>query len=309
MNKEKIIITGYENPDLDNIASAYAYREYLGLKNIKAEIGIFGIPHPEAQFLMDYLGIKLKKIGRILKSKDKIILVDCSEPGWIYPKIKNSQVVEVYDHRAVNRSEDFKKAKKQIELVGACATLIAEKFCEDKIKPSKETAILIYTAIISNTINFQANVTTSRDKKVAQWLKRREKISKNLIHQMFAHKSELKGSVDKILLKDLAVNQFGGKKFTIFQLEIINVAKFVKNYLAKIKKTLIKAKNKENFDFVFLTCVDLEKGKNTFVAADEESQKVVSETLKVKFKNGIANYREVIMRKEIMPKLKEYLEK
>jgi inorganic pyrophosphatase/exopolyphosphatase len=309
LKKEKIIITGYENPDLDNIASAYAYKEYLDKKGIKTEIGIFGPPHPEAQFLMDYLKVKIKRIGRIFDSKAKIILVDCSEPGWIYPKIKKTQVIEVYDHRTVHQADAFKNAKTHIDLIGACATIMAEKFYKEKIKPSRIATILLYCAIISNTINFKARVTTKRDKKMANWLKTQTKISKNLIHQMFAHKSAIKGPLKKIFLKDFAVNEFGGIRFSIFQLEIINVKKLIDERLSEAKKALLEIKKKSKFDLVFLTCVDIEKGYNTFVAPDEVAEKVVSTTLGIKFNNGVAVMPRVIMRKEIMPLLKEYLEK
>jgi inorganic pyrophosphatase/exopolyphosphatase len=309
LKKEKIIITGYENPDLDNIASAYAYREYLDKKVIKTEIGIFGPSHPEAQFLVDYLKIKIKRIGQIFDPKAKIILVDCSEPGWIYPKIKRTQVIEVYDHRTVHQAEAFKNAKTHIDLIGACATMIAEKFHKEKIQPSRIAAILMYCAIISNTINFQARVTTPRDKKMANWLKSQSKISKNLIHQMFAHKSAIKGPLKKIFLKDFAVNKFGGIKFSIFQLEIIDVKKLINERLEEAKKALLEIKKEGKFGLVFLTCVDIKKGYNTFVAPDEMAEKAIGTTLGVKFKNGVATLPYVIMRKEIMPLLKEYLEK
>ncbi|MCX6811157.1 MAG: DHH family phosphoesterase [Candidatus Berkelbacteria bacterium] len=309
IKKEKIIITGYENPDLDNIASAYAYKEYLDKKGIKTEIGIFGPPHPEAQFLMDYLGIRLKRISRIYDPKAKIILVDCSEPGWIYPKIKKTQVIEVYDHRTIHQVEVFKNAKKQIDPTGACATIIAEKFYKKKMKPSRIASILMYCVIISHTINFKARVTTKRDKKMANWLKNQIRIPKNLIHQMFAHKSAIKGPLKNIFHKDFAVIEFGGIRFSIFQLEIINVKKLINERLAEAKKALLEIKKESKFDLVFLTSVDIEKGYNTFVAPDEMAEEAINTTLGVKFENGVAIMPHVIMRKEIMPLLKEYLEK
>ena len=71
--------------------------------------------------------------------------------------------IEVVDHRAVNEADKFQNAKIQIEMVGSAATLIAEKFLHATTSTSPESAALLYSAIISNTINFQANVTTDRD--------------------------------------------------------------------------------------------------------------------------------------------------
>lgn len=309
LESKKILITGYENPDLDNIASGYAYREFLGKNGIETEMGIFGKPHPEAQFLMDRLGVEFKKIEKLIKRTDKVILVDCSQHDWMYSGIDRGKVIEIYDHRVVNQAEDFTSAKCQIELVGACATLIAEKFYKSKIRPSKKSTIFLYAAIISNTINFQANVTTGRDKKMANWLQNQTEIPKNLIYEMFVHKSKIDRPIKQLFLEDFAINEFGGKKFTIFQLEIINVEKFVKNNLMEIKKVLKEIKKEDKFDIILLTCVDLEKGHNTFVIVDKESEEAIGKSLKIGFKNGVATKDHVIMRKEIMPLLKDHLEK
>jgi hypothetical protein len=66
--------------------------------------------------------------------------------------------------------------------------------------------------------------------------------------------------------------------------------------------------DEENFDFAFATFVDLEKARNTFIVPDEEVGKVIGEILGVNFKNNTAHYPKIIMRKEIMPKIKEYFE-
>lgn len=61
-------------------------------------------------------------------------------------------------------------------------------------------------------------------------------------------------------------------------------------------------------DITFLTCIDVEKGFNIFVAADQASEHFVSSLLKVKFSTGIAKRKGVIMRKEITPLIKEKME-
>jgi nanoRNase/pAp phosphatase (c-di-AMP/oligoRNAs hydrolase) len=58
----------------------------------------------------------------------------------------------VIDHRKFHHADEFINAKQNIELVGSASTLIAEKFSQNSITPSREVAVCLYAAIVSNTI-------------------------------------------------------------------------------------------------------------------------------------------------------------
>ena len=176
------------------------------------------------------------------------------------------------------------------------------------IIPSEKSAIILYAAIVSNTINFKNKVTTDRDKKAANWLVDLYGISDEIIHQMFEYKSDVKLSIGEIFQSQIGCHIFADKKVSTFQLEIIGVEKFISNNLGDIKKELLMISAKEDYFCTLFTCVDLEEGTNTFVVADEPSAEIVGSALNVKFENGVAHYPQIIMRKEILPKLKAYLE-
>ena len=63
--------------------------------------------------------------------------------------------------------------------------------------------------------------------------------------------------------------------------------------------------SQEGFDYVFLTCIDLQEGFNLFVVFDNETKKLLSEMLNVKFENNMAKKEGIIMRKELFPMIKE----
>jgi len=142
--KAKILVTAYENPDLDGTACAFGYAEFLKKTGIDAVVGIFGNAHREAQFVFNKF--KIDKIGdanKLIDQYESVILVDASDLKGLSQKIDPSKVVEIVDHRKVNESSKFPNAKVQIEFVGSAATLIAEKFYKNKIEVSKESAALI----------------------------------------------------------------------------------------------------------------------------------------------------------------------
>ena len=165
-----ILVTCYVNPDLDGVAGAIAYGEFLQKTGKNTVVGIIGEPHDEAKYILDRFGFEYPPIIPNADNFDEVILVDASDLNGLEGKISAEKVIEIIDHRKVHEADKFPKAKAQIELVGAAATLVAEKFIQNNVDVSKESATLVYGAIISNTLNFKGSVTTDRDKEAAAWL-------------------------------------------------------------------------------------------------------------------------------------------
>jgi len=310
MKDKRILVTARTNPDLDGLASAWAYSEFLTKIGQKAVLGIFGNVDLESGFVLHKLKIdKVPQAEKIVDSCQEVIINDISDVRLVSSKIDPNQVIEIIDHRRVHRADGFPRAKVQIELVGAAATLITEKYFQEGIEISPESALFLYSAIVSNTINFKAKVTTERDRKMASWLEDKIQIPTDYVKQMFTARSKLSEPLEEVLVGDhKIIPEYNGYKVSVFQLEIIEAEKFIEKNLEELKNILLKHKNQESLDFMFLTCIDIEKGFNMFLVVDDDSQKLVAEVLKVKFTDGVAKLDEVIMRKEIVPRIKEYLE-
>jgi inorganic pyrophosphatase/exopolyphosphatase len=166
----KLLVTAYANPDIDRAGCMIAYAEFLTKTGTNAVWGIFGVPQREPQFVYTYLKITPPVAALYLPEYQNIVIVDGSDIRWIPPEIPLENIVEVIDHRKQNDAQKFTNAMIQIELVGAAATLIVEKYIAHNLPISYESALFVYAAIISNTINFKADVTTDRDRSAAQWL-------------------------------------------------------------------------------------------------------------------------------------------
>lgn len=301
-----IYITTYVNPDLDGVACAAAYSEFLKIKGISTLLAIFGQPHMEAKFVLKEFNISISYKNKV-EGNDEVILVDASDLNGISKTIDRKNIVEIIDHRPINESDKFINAKVQIELVGAAATLVAERFYKDQIKPSKGSAALLYSAIISNTINFKAKVTTERDKKMAEWLKPIAQIRAGYEREMFVNKSNLKKTIYRTLYDDFAWFDFETARVGIAQLEIIGAKDFVINNFKKIIESLNIIKQEKECDIIFLTCIDVEKGLNVFVAPDERSKQILKKILNPESVDNILFREGIIMRKEIVPLLKNNL--
>jgi manganese-dependent inorganic pyrophosphatase len=304
---KKILVTTLLNPDLDGVACALAYAEFLNKTGGDAVAGIFGAPHREAQFVLDKFNIKINHLTSLPNGYEDIILVDMSDLEALPDLIKPERVIEIIDHRKTSQIEKFINAKIQIELVGACATLIAEKFKKNNLPISETAARLLYPAIFSNTDNFKG-IVTKRDKNMVSWLDKQANLPPDFIHEMFLAKSKITKPIKDILIEDFKTFQFKNSRLGIAQLEIINTDQYIKNNLPEIIKILPEIKKQKSLDYIFLNGLDLEGASNTFVAVDDIDIKLLESILNIKFNDHLATADRLIMRKEITPLIQAFLE-
>ena len=306
----KLLITSYVNSDIDGVAGTFAYSEFLQKIGTENMVGIMGEIHDEAKYVLDRFNFEYPQKISNSKDFDKVVLIDTSDLSGVEGNIELEKVVEIIDHRKVHEAHKFPNAKVQIELVGSVATLIAEKFIEKNIEMSKKSAILLLSAVISNTINFKGGVTTDRDRSVAKYLNNIAKLPDNFWKELFEAKSDLTGG--KLLSRiegDLASYSIANRKYSIAQIEIIGVAKLIQERTSEIIEILNKTKETMNLDFIFLSAVDLEEEKTYFITDNEETKDLIKNVLGVNFNGNVAKKESMLMRKQILPLLKEELEK
>ena len=306
---QPILVTCYVNPDLDGVAGAVAYAEFLQQSGQTATAGIIGTPHDEAIYVLDRFAMPYPKALPDANSFQDVILVDASDLNGLEGRINPQQVVEIIDHRQLHEAGKFPHAKAQIELVGAAATLVTERFMQANTTISKPAAILLYAAIISNTLNFKASVTTDRDHAAAAWLNRTAQLPDTFWKELFTAKSDLSGTrLAERIAGDFAWFELGGKRVGIAQLEIIGAERLVRERTADILTALHAQQKALRLDMVFQTTIELAEAKNFFVADDPVTQRLLSGSLHVHFTDAIAERPGLIMRKQVVPLLKTALE-
>lgn len=309
MNNTKLIVTSYNQPDLDGVSSMYAYAEYLNKKSQLADYSINEVPKKEVSIVCDIFNIDLDFTQNKIDSSTSIIIVDTNSLLNLFKRVNPLNVREIIDHHVKSETtSQFVNATIQIELVGAAATLVAEKFYHDSIPISRNSAVLLYYGIVSNTINFKANVTTQKDIEIANWLKLQypNDITEEKIKEIFIKKSEISDNLKTEMEANLKIN-VGNKTITIGQLELTNVEDFLKIHIKNIKNILETIKTENHLDYIFLNCVDILNGYNIFVFIDSDTEQLVSNALSVKCENGFGKTDYILMRKRLIPLIKSYL--
>ncbi|MBR9680470.1 MAG: hypothetical protein GOU98_01440 [Candidatus Altiarchaeota archaeon] len=294
-----MIVTGYVNPDMDSIACAISYAKFLENNGKIAVPASYGKMSKEAELVLRKWNIRKPLSPSPLS--ERIVLVDVSEKNKIHHEIKVENVVEIIDHRKAHGASEFPNARVQIEEVGAAATLIAEKFYPNKI--GVDLAALLYSAIVSNTINFKSSVTTARDISMAKWLLKHVSIHENYVIEIFTEKSRIDDLPLTLEIESKKVN-LGTESILIFQLELVEVDLFLGENLNQIREAMEEILAKRGLKRGFLTCVDTLEGYTRFFVFDDSLKALLQTALNLEFKGNLAKKEHIILRKEMIPLLK-----
>ena len=279
--------------DLDGLASAYTYSKLLGCDYYFNKLLI------EAKYIAKRL--KIKKPRK--KNWEKFVIVDMSSKHGLFEFVDRKKVIEVIDHRESGLKtarRDFPNAEIQIELVGACATLIFEKLKKVKYPLNKKMCNLIYTAIYSNTLNLKSSNTTTRDLKAIKFLKNSGKVMQGIEMDMFLFKKgfmlrHLKEAIEEEL-------KFGYKlgkiKLGISQLEIYGAEELI-DKRHEILEILRNLKEEKKLNSIFLNVPDIKNSVNYFILEDSHLKKTLAKKLKIKFIEENLGTGKLILRKQI----------
>ncbi len=173
------LIFGHKNPDTDTICSALAYAEIKKQLNEEVEAVRLGNINKETKFVLDYLEIEPPRQIDNLEDGSSVILVDHNEFNQSCNNIENAKIKEVIDHHRIANFQTNDPIYMNIQPVGCTATILYEIAVLNKVAITREIAILMMSAIISDTLLFKSPTCTSKDKEAALLLAEQTKIDIN----------------------------------------------------------------------------------------------------------------------------------
>ncbi|HXK37239.1 MAG TPA: DHHA2 domain-containing protein, partial [Candidatus Paceibacterota bacterium] len=257
---------------------------------------------------LDRFGVAHPRTIQNADEFDQVVLVDASDRNDLGGMIAPEKITEIIDHRVVHEANAFPNARVQIELVGASATLITEKFMQSTVEPSREVASLLFGGIISNTLNFKASVTTERDRAAAAWLNRIAGLSEDFWRGMFMAKSDVAGErLAQRMRGDFKWYVLNGTRVGITEIEMIGAHGLVTGRADEIVSILADIKKERSLDHIFHNTVELEEPRTFLVAGDPATQQLLQDAIHTMFTGNVAELSYLLMRKEIIPLLKQAL--
>lgn len=238
------------------------------------------------------------------------MLVDVSNPDFIAGWRDLKYVVEIFDHHsgALEYWKEQIGEKAHIEFIGAACTLVFEEIKRRgyAAKLSETSARLLYTGILSNTLNFRAELTSPRDHQAYAELAKPAHLPTEWAATYFGEtETTIMSDVTRAVkddTKELELPHFGFA--AISQLELWDAKGLFTNHLDDIKH----AHEGQDLPW-FHTSPSINEGKNFLYCEDSQLKKLLAHATGAKFDGDLGYTSRLWLRKEILKALYSLPEK
>lgn len=160
INREHVYIQTHNFPDPDAIASAYGLQRLLAHRGVTATICYNGkIDRYSTDKLRELMEIELlnvEDIASVLNEEDEVILVDSQKGNSNIINITGDEIICI-DHHPYNDKYQYRFTDIRPE-VGACATMIAQYFFENRVPMDEKIATTLTYGIRIDTNNLTRGV-------------------------------------------------------------------------------------------------------------------------------------------------------
>ncbi len=298
-----ILVFGHKNPDTDTICSAIAYAELknkLG-KDVKAVR--LGEINEETKYALNYFKVEKPELVENVAGRE-IILVDHNERTQTADGFEEAKVLELIDHHRISNFNVDEPLYARVEPVGCTATIILKLFKENGLTPSKETAGLMLSAIISDTLLFKSPTCTQCDAKAGKELAEIAGVDlKEYGLEMLKAGTALGDKSEAELLNmDMKVFEIDGTKIGVAQVNTVNEAEV----LERKEKLLAEIDNiiaKEGLKFFMLAITNILTNDSAALISGDGND-VVEKAFGEKVDSNLVTLKGVVSRKkQIIPPL------
>ncbi len=307
---KKIYIMWHKIPDTDCILSSIIYSKYLNNKWYNTEVIKLWKLNNETKYILDLIWKKEPETIEKLPCWTKIILTDHNDSKQSISNLSELEVIELIDHHNFWWFYTNKPIKVRCEPICSTCSILYKIFKEDSYQISEKTAIMLISAIISDSLYFRSPTTTKEDIKIVEDLNKIAKI-KNLEEfaiNMFAAKSDLWNiSAEEIVKNDYKEFEINSKKICVWVLETSNPS-YALNKEDLIIEALKKIKKESSLDFIMFSIIDIFNEKNITLTWDENDKKIIENIFKKEFNwNKVNLWRILSRKKQIIPLLNKNL--
>ncbi len=299
-----ILITAKINPDIDGVASILAYAHLLRSQGHDVVAGIYGVPQEEVNYFITkhHFKVDTTNIDTQISPDTQVVIVDGSSLKGMHPDIKAQQVTEIIDHRIVDYVEgSFPQAKIQIEPVGAAATLIVERYMHTKTSLPADLGLLLFGAIVHNTLWLKSTNTTQRDIVALAHLAPSIPNPRIITQEMFEYAAEAIAKDPASLVKDGKQIVLDGTQVGIYQHIVWDIATTEINELISLAVYANQQATGSAWSYIIITSIS--HGKTLLFCPDQTGQSVLSSKLKIRFTENYALLPQLALRKQILEEL------
>ena len=238
------------------------------------------------------------------KNSKQVILVDHNEIEQSATGIEEAEILEIVDHHKIGSISTTKPINFRNMSVGSTNTIIYMMYKEARIENPSNIAGIMFSGIVSDTLNFTSPTTTKIDIEAANELQKIAGINKDeYVMEMFKEGTKIDGKTkEEIITKDLKVFQIDNKKIAVSQVLTLSAKEILEEkeqYIAQMEKI----KEEKGYFVLIMYLTDIVK-KGSYVLYTESAKGILQNAIQSEeIYQGI--YRSGILsrKKQIIPKL------
>ncbi|MCI1592260.1 manganese-dependent inorganic pyrophosphatase [Heyndrickxia oleronia] len=306
---EKILVFGHKNPDTDTICSAIAYAELKKKLGVEAEPVRLGEINGETKYALDTFKVDAPRfVQTVANESNGVILVDHNERQQSADDIDQVKVLEVIDHHRIANFETSDPLYYRAEPVGCTATILNKMYKENGVAISKETAGLMLSAIISDSLLFKSPTCTDQDIAAAKELAEIAKVDVDTygLAMLKAGADLSDKSIEQLISLDAKEFQMGTHKVEVAQVNAVDT----NDVLARKEELEVALTNKiseKNLDLFLFVVTDILNSDSVAIALGNAAS-AVEKAFNVSLENNTAILKGVVSRKkQIVPQLTDAL--
>ena len=300
-------VIGHRGPDTDAICSALAYARLKATDDDSTVAARAGELNPETEFVLEYWDVEEPLLLEDA-TDEQLILVDHNEHSQTVDGAREATITEIVDHHRLGDVTTSEPIFCRIEPVGSTATVIADLYDERGVEVDSQTAGLLLSGLVSDTVILRSPTTTERDRVVAERLADIADVDIEAYgKELLAQKSKLGEKTPReMVLGDFKEFEFGETAVGIGQVETVDPDPVVDQREA-IREAMGEIVDERDYDILVLVVTDLlEEASTAFVVGEQTDR--VGDALDAELTDGESFLPGVMSRKkQIVPPLESAL--
>lgn len=256
---EKVYIFGHKNPDTDSICSSLV-EEILDKKNGWNDVQAkrLGNINKETQYVLNYLGIEPPELLERVEENQEVLLVDHNDFVESVDGIEKAKILGVTDHHKIANFRTVEPLYYTAKPYGCTCTIFYEEFKRLGHKIDKKEAILMLSAIISDTLLLKSPTTTEHDKIALEELGKIADIDVNTYGlEMLKAGTDLSDfSEEELINLDSKLKVTDNFKYVVAQVNAVSINDVLKRE-EKLKEEILKSIKENKLDMFILLITDI----------------------------------------------------
>jgi manganese-dependent inorganic pyrophosphatase len=297
-----VVITGLETEaELEVDFSRYAGAVFLSetdtaesirLLRLSSEVGMLvdrdvprlahdtSFDEAKAQLIgSDYRGFPVFRKGELIgmvtrrsfieRPRPRLILVDHNELDQAVDGAEYAQILEIVDHHRLDAPKTPEPIAVQTRPVGSTCTIVWQEFLSHGVEIPSGIALILFSGILSDTVNLQSPTATDTDRRAVEALERATGIPRDeQTQRLFSRLKALKErEPHEIVGADFKSYEEAGLSFGIGQVEVTTLVD-AESYAPRLEAALEDIAREKGLSWTMLMITNVVKGNSILLTND-----------------------------------------